>query len=116
MAVVVNETGNINVSNEVLATIVGQSVEQCYGIVDMSSSSASDGLWSLLHKDNYSKGITVKTNEDELEIDVYVIVEYGVSIDAVAHVVIDTIAYNIESLTGIKTSKVNVHIQDVRVE
>lgn len=116
MATIVNERGNIIISPEVIATIVGISAEQCYGIVGMSSKSAGDGIARLLHLDNYSKGIKVRAKNEVIDIDMFVIVEYGVSINAVAQSAKDTIKYNVEKFTGVKVGKVNVSIQGVRIE
>ena len=45
----------------------------------------------------------------------YIIVEYGISISAVAATIIDTVKYKIEHLTGIKVGRVNVSVEDIRV-
>jgi uncharacterized alkaline shock family protein YloU len=110
-----NELGTISISNEVVAIIAGHSAEQCYGIVGMASKSASDGISQLLNLENYSKGVKVRSYEDEIEIDLFVKVIYGVSINAVAQTAIDTIKYNVERDTGLKVRKVNVTIESVKV-
>lgn len=110
-----NELGTISISNEVVAIIAGHSAEQCYGIVGMASKRASDGISQLLNLENYSKGVKVKSHDDEVEIDLFVKVIYGVSINAVAQTAIDTIKYNVERDTGLKVNKVNVTIESVKV-
>ena len=47
--------------------------------------------------------------------DINVIVEYGVSMVAVADNVISTVKYSIESMTGLIVDGVNVYIKGVRV-
>ena len=115
MATIVNEKGSISISPDVIATIVGISAEQCYGIVGMSLKSAGDGIAKLLHLDNYHKGIKVNIKDDIIDIDMFVIVEYGESINAVAQSAKETIKYNVEKFTGLKVGKVNVSIQGVRI-
>ncbi len=115
MATIVNEKGSISISSDVIATIVGISAEQCYGIVGMSLKSAGDGIAKLLHLDSYHKGIKVHMKDDIVDIDMYIIVEYGVSINAVAQSVKETIKYKVEEFTGLKVGKVNVSIQGVRI-
>ena len=45
--------GNINISNEVIATIVGGAVTECYGVVGMASQKMlKDGLYELLKLEN----------------------------------------------------------------
>ena len=53
--------------------------------------------------------------EDYVDVDLFIVVEYGTSIGAVANSIIDTVKYNVEHLTGVKVNKVNVSIEDIRV-
>jgi len=115
MATISNNLGSISISNDVLAVIAGRSAEQCYGIVGMASKRAADGISQLLNIENYARGIKVRSSGDSVEIEMYIIVEYGVSINAVAQTAIDTVKYNIETMTGLKVSKVNVSVESVRV-
>ena len=45
----------------------------------------------------------------------YIIVEYGVSIAAVAKNVIESVKYRVETMVGIKVDKVNVTVEGIRV-
>ena len=48
-------------------------------------------------------------------IDLFVIVEYGVSIFAVTSSAMDTVRYDVETQTGLKVSKVNIKVEGIRV-
>lgn len=111
----VNELGSIAISDNVLATIAGLSAMQCAGIVGMASQGAAEGIAELLKIESLTKGIKVYSDGDTLQVDLNVIVEYGVSMVAVADNVIDTVKYNIESMTGLRVDNVNVFIKGVRV-
>ncbi|MGI6538583.1 MAG: Asp23/Gls24 family envelope stress response protein [Caldicoprobacterales bacterium] len=111
----VNKFGEIRISNDVLATIAGLAAIGCYGIVGMASKRATDGLVELLGSENLSRGVKVTTQGNEVVIDLFIIVEYGISIAAVAQSIIDTVKYKIESLTGTTVKKVNVKVEGVRV-
>jgi uncharacterized alkaline shock family protein YloU len=115
MSAIVNELGTISISSEVIAIIAGHSLEECYGIVGMSSKRATDGLSDLFNLENYSKGIKVQKNEETVDIDIFVQVIYGVSINAVAEIAKDTVRYNVEKFTGLKIGKVNVTVESVKV-
>lgn len=110
-----NELGTITVSDQVLATIAGLSAVSCAGVVGMASTSAAEGIAELLKIDNVTKGIKVITEDRDIQIDLHVIIEYGVSMVAVADNIIDTVQYNVESMTGLRVNKVNVFIKGVRV-
>ena len=114
-AKIVNELGVIEITDEVLSILAGITAIECYGIVGMASKRATDGLVELLGRDNLSRGVRVHTQGDEIIIDIFIIVEYGISIAAVAKNVIDTVKYNVETLTGLKVNKVNITVEGVRV-
>ncbi|MCF6461031.1 Asp23/Gls24 family envelope stress response protein [Clostridium sp. Cult3] len=111
-----NEYGYINIEDSVIATIAGLSAMESYGIVGMASKSATDGFFQLLKWENLSKGIKVYTRDDEVEVDLHVILEYGVRISVVAENIIEKVKFNIENLTGLNVTKVNVYVQGIRVE
>ena len=54
-------------------------------------------------------------SEDSCAISLYIIVEYGVSIAAVAKNVIESVKYRVESMVGIKVDKVDVTVEGIRV-
>ncbi|HHW69796.1 MAG TPA: Asp23/Gls24 family envelope stress response protein [Clostridiales bacterium] len=110
-----NELGEITISNEVIATLAGISAIESYGVVGMASKKATDGLAELLGHENLTRGVKVSTQDDNIFIDLFIIVEYGVSIITVAKNVIDRVKYNVENLTGMTVKEVNVMVQGVRV-
>ena len=111
----INALGEIVISDEVLATLAGVTAIKCYGIVGMASKRASDGIVQLLGLENLSRGVKVQTAEDDIQIDLYIIVEYGVSISTVAKNVIETVKYSVENYTGLTVDRVNVFVESVRV-
>jgi F0F1-type ATP synthase beta subunit len=59
--------------------------------------------------------ITIKGKADKVDIDLFIIVEYGISISAVAAAIIETVKYKVEHLTGVPVGRVNVCVEDIRV-
>jgi len=110
-----NSYGKIDYSDEFLSNLAGLATMDCYGIVGMSSQKAMDGIVELLKGENLSKGVRIYTVDDAVRIELYVIVEYGVSISAVASNVIDTVKYRVEKITGLNVDKVDVTINGIRV-
>ena len=73
-----NQLGNIDISNDVIATVVGGAATEIFGIVGMASKNQiRDNLNEILRRDNYSKGVVVRQQEDGVAIDVYIIAGYG---------------------------------------
>ncbi|GFP75975.1 MULTISPECIES: Asp23/Gls24 family envelope stress response protein [Clostridium] len=110
-----NEFGNISYSDEVVAKIVGLSTMECYGVVGMVSKNATDGFWELIRVENLSKGVKINFKEDKLNVELFVMVEYGTKISVIANNIIQKVRYNVENYTGIKVSSITVNVQAVRV-
>ena len=111
-----NQLGNIDISNDVIATVVGGAATEIFGIVGMASKNQiRDNLNEILRRDNYSKGVVVRQQEDGVAIDVYIIAGYGTKISEVCRNVQSKVKYNLESMLGVKAGSVNVIVQGVRV-
>lgn len=110
-----NAYGRITISDDAIAQIAGVSALECYGIVDLVSKKLSDSLSDLMNKKRLSRGVKVITNGDRILIDLYVIIKYGVSIDAVAQSLKKAVKYGVEKFTGMVVDTVNVNVAGVRV-
>ena len=110
------ENGYIHYSDEVLAKIVGLSTMECYGVVGMVSKNATEGFWELMRVENLSKGVKLTLTEDEkLNIELFVMVEYGTKISVIANNIVQKVRHNVENFTGLKVSSITVNVQAVRV-
>ncbi|WP_368487687.1 Asp23/Gls24 family envelope stress response protein [Clostridium sp. BJN0013] len=112
---IVGENGYIDYSEEVVANIVGLSTMECYGVVGMASKNAKDGFWELIKGENLSRGVKIRSKDNELMIELYIILEYGTKISVIANNIIQRIKYNVENYTGLKVSTITVNVQGVRV-
>ncbi len=106
--------GSIHVSPKAIATIAYQAVIQSYGVVGMSSKNLVNGLAHVLVKDP-TRGVDVHFENDQIDIDLYIVVEYGTRIKSVAASVANTVRYNVEKSLGLPVNQVNVHVQGLRV-
>ena len=110
-----NDLGQITITEDVLLKVAGYAALECYGIVAMSSKRAKDGLVQWLGRENLSKGIQIRMVDDMLDVDLFIIVEYGISIAEVCKTIVDTVRYKLESMTGVKVRRVNISVEGVRV-
>lgn len=106
--------GQIDISSVTIATIANQAVNQCYGVVGMSSKSLVNGIANLLTRDSH-RGIDVHVNGEQIDIDVYVIIEYGIRIRTVAESIQHTVKFHVEKTLGLPVSSVNVFVQGLRL-
>ncbi len=109
--------GNITIKKDVIAYIVRTSASECYGLVGMASATETGGFANKLKRENTQKGVIIDVvNNMEINIDLYVIVQFGTKLSVVAKNIIDTVKYNVENQTGLKVLNVNLHIEGVRVQ
>ena len=111
-----NHNGEITVSENVFATVVGSVVNNCFGVVGMAAAGAKDGLVSLLKKENYNKGIKVSTEGDSLVLELHIIVSYGVNLPAISKSIISEAKYAVEQKTGFHVKRVNVCIDAMKTD
>ncbi len=111
-----NELGTISISEDVAATIAGSTTVESYGVVGMAAQKTGDSIFELLGRENLRKGVAVKFVENACVVDLHIIVEYGVSIGAVAQNVIDNVTYRLRDALGLAVSAVNVHVEGVRIQ
>jgi uncharacterized alkaline shock family protein YloU len=108
--------GSIEISPVAIASMASQAVLGCYGVVGMSSRTLRDGLAELLHpSDSPKKGVQVQLVNDQITIDLFVIMEYGVRVSEVAHNVMQSVKFNVEKALGVPVADVNVHVQGLRI-
>ncbi|WP_141431227.1 Asp23/Gls24 family envelope stress response protein [Bacillus sp. 03113] len=108
--------GQIDISNEVIAILAGGAAVDCYGIVGMASKNQiKDGLTDILRKENFTRGVIVRQEGEEVHIDMYIIVSYGTKISEIAHNVQSKVKYTLNKTVGLSVESVNIFVQGVRV-
>jgi uncharacterized alkaline shock family protein YloU len=103
--------GRITISSGAIARIVAQTAAECYGLVGMSGRNRAA---RLLARGRETQGITIGGSARGVEIELYVVVEYGLNLAEVASTVRSRVAYEVERLTGLRVASVEVHIEDVK--
>jgi uncharacterized alkaline shock family protein YloU len=106
--------GHIEVSPAAVATIANHAVLNSYGVVGMSSKNLLNG-WAQVLRSESKRGVEVHVDGDEIVIDLYVVLEYGVRIATVAKNIMEGVKFSVEKAMGVPITAVNVHVQGVRV-
>ena len=105
-------SSNITYNNEVVAIIAGLAANEVEGIAGMCNVSGS-----LMSKNrNVTRGVKVEVGSEEVAVDLYVIVEYGIPIQRAAADAQENVRKAIESMTGLHVVRVDVHVQSVSFE
>ncbi len=110
------DKGEVNIKNEVLAKVAGMAAVECYGIVGMAMVNMKSGIAKLLRGNNITKGINLSVANNTILLDLHIIVEYGVNIKVVTDNIISTVAYKLESFSGLNVEHINIYVEDVRVD
>ncbi len=105
-------SSNITYNNEVVAIIAGLAANEVEGIAGMCS--VSGGIMGKNR--NITKGVKVEVGTEEVAVDLYVIVEYGIPIQRAAADAQENVRKAIESMTGLHVVRVDVHVQSVSFE
>ena len=118
MTVKINtKDGQIELTDEVIATVVGGAATEIFGVVGMASKNTlKDNFQALLGKENYAKGVVVKAAEDgSIAVDVYTVLSYGTKISEVSKNIQGSVRFSLETQLGITAQTVNVYIQNIKV-
>lgn len=113
-------SGTLRISEEVLATIATKAVMGIEGVASLKNSKAEaeqtgkKGRRKLFQK--FYKPVRIEMSEDEAVLDIYLIVRYGANIRNVSENVQKAVKEDVQTMTGITVSKVNIHIEDIVFE
>lgn len=109
--------GQIVISDAVISDVVGLAAIECAGVVGMSSQKrVKDGVAELLKRENYSRGIIVRKENDELHVDLHLVLLFGLPLGEIASNVQQRVKHSVEKLIGIKVSTINIIIEDLKVD
>ncbi len=106
--------GSIHVSPRAIASIAFHAALQSYGVVGLTSKNLVDGWAQVLVKDPLH-GVEVRYDGQQINIDLYIVVEYGTRIKSVAGSVSNTVRYQVEKALGMSLANINVHVRGLRV-
>ena len=108
--------GRIEISPGAIATIASQAALQSYGVVGMAPRNVVDGITNTFRVTRDPRhGVEVLAAGADITINLYIVVEYGTRITAVADSIANLVRFNVEKTLGLKVGDINVHVQGLRV-
>lgn len=97
-----------------IANLIGETVKECYGVVGLTKVRSIKNQLVILKKENYVDGVLVfKGKDSKYDIDVHIVVAYGVKVSEVVNEVSKRIAYEANKKYGNVFGKVNVYVDDL---
>lgn len=106
--------GSIHIAPNAVATIAYHATLQSYGVVGLAPKNLAEGIAATITREP-TRGVGVRFDGETLDIDIYVIVEFGTRISSVAQSVANAVRYHVEKTIGLHVHQVNVHVQGLRV-
>ena len=106
------EKGSINISEEVITSVVKSAISEIEGVAGLSNTVGSE-LAELIGLKTVTKGVKVQFADEKIVVDVIITVVYGCNIVAVAKEVQDKVMSLVQASTGIEHAEVNVHVSGI---
>lgn len=107
--------GKVEIAPEVIEVIASIAASEVEGVAQMRSNFAT-GVVEKFGKKMHNKGIKVDLSEEGIKVEVYCVMNFGVSIPQVAQQIQDNIRQTLINMTGLVTEEVNIHIVGVQFE
>lgn len=108
-------TGLITLSQAYLSKLIGHEVTSCFGVVGMKPSGNKQRIFGILSKsESIDTGIKVTGNADTINVEIHIVVSYGMNINAIANSITEKVKYTVSEKTGITVNKVIVKVDGIK--
>ena len=106
--------GGSHISPTAVATIAYHATLESYGVVGLAPRNLADGIVHTITREPM-RGVSVRYNGEDIDIEINVIVEYGTRITSVAESVANTVRFHVEKALGLRVNSISVHVAGLRV-
>lgn len=106
----------MHVNKEELAVLIGESIKETYGVVGLTTVKSLRSQLVILKKENYVDGVMIYRSyqdKEKFDLDVHLIVAFGVKVNEVVNEVSKRIAYEVNKRYGNIFSHINVYVEDL---
>ena len=87
----------------------------CFGVVGMAPSSNRQKIYGLLSKNQaLDTGIKVMGDADTINVELHIIVTYGMNINAIAASITEKVKYVVKETTGITVNRVIIKVDGIK--
>lgn len=103
---------NVTVTDTALSTIIGLAAHEVPGVVGMSPAGLREGIKRILGASQSDEGVVVNRDE-KVNVELNVVVAYGVNIPAVADSIKERVYYAAENYAGVRIDDLMIHVAGV---
>lgn len=107
--------GKIEIAPEVIEVITGIAASEVKGIASMRGNFAT-GVVERFGGTSHSKGVKVELTEEGILIDLFVVIEFGLSIPQVAERLQKNIRQTLMTMTALEIGEINIHVVGIQME
>jgi len=107
--------GKVEIAPEVIEVMAGIAASEVDGLSSMRGNFAS-GMVERFGKRAHGKGVKVELTKDGILIDLYVVLQFGVSIPEVTQKLQTNIRQTIENMTALEITEINIHVVGIQTE
>ena len=112
-----NPDGTVSFATDVVATIAGLAATEVEGVASMSSpASGLADMFSRKTTRNFTKGVRIALDDNQVTADITIVVEYGSPVPDVARGIQENVKKAIETMTGLTVRSVDVHVSGISFE
>ena len=111
----IEDVGQVQIADEVIAVIAGLAATEVEGVSKMSGNITNE-IVSKLGMKNLSKGVKVTIDGEQVSVVLNLVLNYGVSIPKTSQEVQDKVKSAIETMTGLTVSEVNIRIAGIQMD
>lgn len=106
---------HVRVADGALRSIIGLAAHEVPGVVGMAPVNIGEGLRRILGARQVDEGVSVEHphGESRADVDIHVVVAYGVNIPVVAVGVRERVRYAARQFAGVTLDEVRVHVEGV---
>ncbi len=107
--------GKIDLTEEFLSRLIGNEVTSCFGVVGMVPSNNRQKIakW-VLKEDALDTGIKVTGNAEKIDVELHIMVTYGVNLNTIANSITEKVKYKVEAVTGTPVDCVTVVVDEIK--
>ncbi|MBE0480892.1 MAG: Asp23/Gls24 family envelope stress response protein [Dehalococcoidia bacterium] len=107
----VEARGETEISDDVIASIVGVAAKEVQGVAGLGTSSIRRTISERLgNAEERARGVTVEAGKREAVVELTLNVVYGFSIPSIVRQVRDRVSSRLLELTGLEAKEINIHV------
>ena len=102
--------GKIEVLPNAIHTIAVQAITESYGVVGITAPRLRNGQAVFLPQDRLNQGVQIRIVDNQITVEVYVALEYGLRISEIAHNIMCAVKFSIEKMLGVYETFAREHL------